>query len=67
MATKTYLVKTWIDDGWQTFTIEHKVLAHDEQRAKELVTRFWSHKNSFNIVRIMDTKELTEFVEGVIC
>ncbi len=67
MATKTYLVKTWIDDGWQTFTIEHKVLACDEQRAKELVTRFWSHKNSFNIVRIMDTKELTEFVEGVIC
>ena len=67
METKVYLVKTYIDDEWQTFTIKHKVLARNEQRAKELVTHYWLNKSSFNIVRIMDIKELTEFVEGVIC
>lgn len=67
MMTKVYLVKAWIDDGWQRFTIEHKVLAHNEQRAKELVTRYWLDKDSSNIVRVLNAKELTEFVEGVIC
>lgn len=67
MMTKVYLVKTWIDDGWQRFIIEHKVLAHNEQRAKELVTCYWLNKDSSNIVRVLDTKELTEFIEGVIC
>ena len=62
-----YLVKAWIDDGWQRFTIEHKVLANNEQRAKELVTRYWLDKDSSNIVRILDAKELNDFVEGVIC
>jgi hypothetical protein len=67
MTTRVYLVKAWIDDGWQRFTIEHKVLAYNEQRAKELVTRYWLDKDSSNIVRVLDAKELTEFVEGVIC
>ncbi len=67
MTTKVYLVKAWIDDGWQRFMIEHKVLAYNEQRAKELVTRYWLDKDSSNIVRVLDAKELTEFVEGVIC
>ena len=67
MMTKIYLVKAWIDDGWQRFTIKHKVLAYNEQRAKELVTRYWLDKDSSNIVRILDAEELTEFVEGVIC
>ena len=67
MTTRVYLVKAWIDDGWQRFTIEHKVLAYNEKRAKELVTRYWLNKDSSNIVRILDAKELTEFVEGVIC
>ena len=66
MTTKVYLVKAWIDDRWQRFTIEHKVLAHNGQRAKELVTRYWLDKDSSNIVRVLDVNELTDFVEGVI-
>ena len=67
MTTRVYLVKAWIDDGWQRFTIEHKVLAYNEQRAKELVTHYWLNKDSSNIVRILDVNELAGFVEGVIC
>ena len=62
-----YLVKAWIDDGWQRFTIEHKVLAYNEQRAKELVTRYWLDKDSSNIVHVLNVNELAGFAEGVIC
>lgn len=67
MMSKIYLVKTWVDDGWQRFTTKHKVLASNEQRAKELVTRYWLDKDSTNLVEVLDVKELTEFIEGVIC
>lgn len=63
---KIYLVETWIDDGWERFTTEHKVLARNEQRAKELVICYWLNKDSSNIVKVLDVKELIEFTEGVI-
>ena len=67
MITKVYLVKVWVGEGWQRVTIEYKVLAYNEQRAKELVTHYWLNKNSSNTMRIIDVKELNEFVEGIIC
>lgn len=62
-----YLVKAWIDDGWQRFTIEHKVLANNIERAKELVKQYWIEKDHTNIVQILDAYPLKDFIEGVIC
>ena len=64
---KLFCVDLWVDDGWQRFTIVHKVLAVTEKRAVELAIDFWKKKDSANIVRARDVYELKDFVEGVIC
>lgn len=66
MTTKVYLVKVWVDDGWQRFTIEHKVLANCKVRAAWLACDFWRKKDSTNIVKLQSVEELENFTEGVI-
>lgn len=65
--TKIYHVRLWVDDGWQRFDIDHKVLARSEERAAELVKQYWLNKDHTNIVKVKEVELLREFVEGVIC
>lgn len=63
---KIFKVKVWVDDGWQRFTTIHKVIADNKVRAGVLAINYWKRKDSTNIVKLQDVKELENFVEGVI-
>ena len=63
---KIFEVKVYVDDGWQRFYTTHKVLANDKERAAWLACNFWQKKDSSNIVKLQNVKELENFVEGVI-
>lgn len=67
MTNKIYTVKAWIDDGWQRFDINHKVLASSEERAAKLVKQYWLAKDHTNIVKIKHVELEHNFIEGVIC
>lgn len=63
---KIFEVKVWVDDGWQRFTTIHKVMANSKVRAGVLAIDYWKRKDSTNIVKLQEVKELEDFVEGVI-